>query len=155
PGPQMRDLAQVLEAVALLLQREGRIGEAEHRDLARAQLEGLLLRGRGREVAVDLERAAGRDVPELRVARHRRVDDDLQRVEAGAAIRLDEGDVLALSDGPGPALHPDALGGLRESEDLSELHARRLHPPNLEEPTPIDHSARPGGARPSGSRAQG
>ena len=61
PGPEVLDGAQVLQRVALLLERVVRWALAHHGDLLRLQLEGLLVLGGDDQRALGLDGRAGGD----------------------------------------------------------------------------------------------
>ncbi len=107
----MRDLAEVLEGVPLLLERIARVGHADHLDLARLELDPLPLRGRFPKRAERAHRAPGAQLLEGLEARHVAADDDLERIESGAVVQRDEDDVFRRPHGARPALHPAALPG--------------------------------------------
>ena len=115
---QVADLAQELEAVALLLQRVLRwIRRPEHAHRLRLELDRLLgVRGCD-ELAVDLDAGSGRHQRELAVGDLAGLDHDLQVLEAAVVAQLDEMDALAVA----PSLDPAARGDAPTSGPCQEI----------------------------------
>ena len=87
----MRDRAQILNGVALLLQRVFRRGGALHNDLRRLQLKRLLRFGREDERAGHTQRGPNvlcRDLPVILDIFSR--ENDLNALEAAAVIQIDK-----------------------------------------------------------------
>jgi hypothetical protein len=127
---QVRDVAQVLHAVRLGLDRVGVgvVDPADHLDLARLHLERLALGRRRHDDAGRLDGAAGGQVRDLdSVVRQRGRRDDLNRVEAGAVRDIDEGNArLRIAPRAHPALDGNGLIGRRlTAENL--LNAEFCH----------------------------
>jgi hypothetical protein len=124
-GAQVRDAAQELEGVALLLQRErGRVGGADETHRGGLHLHRLLPAGGLDDDALDLHRRARGDaavgaeqVRAERVGRDHRLD----AAQGGAVVHLDEGEILLRANRADPTAELDrvadagdaAVGALR------------------------------------------
>ncbi len=103
-GAQVGDGAQVFQGMALFLQRIVGVGVAEQAGLPRPEFP-LLAGGRGgNQLAGHRQAGAGAGFRDLFEIRQPRLQDDLERGEAGAVVKGDKGDFLASPDGTGPAL---------------------------------------------------
>ena len=109
-GPQVLDGAQVLHAVALLLEGVVGGGGALHRDGGGLDLQGLLGLG-GEDHRAGDDEGGAHVLPGdlLIVGQDVGVHDDLQVLEAGAVVELDEAEGLHVPDGAGPAADGDRL----------------------------------------------
>ena len=133
PGPQVLDGAQVLHAVAFLLEGVLRGGGALHRDGGGLDLQGLLgLRREGHGAGDHQGRAhvLGGDL--LIVVQGVGVHDDLQVFEAGAVVQLDEAEGFHVPDGAGPAHDGDGLAAQafaagKNGGDGNAFHMRSLN----------------------------
>ena len=132
-GAQVLDGAQVLHAVALLLEGVVRGGRALHRDGGGLHLQGLLGLGGEDDGAGDDEgRAHVLPGDFLIVVQHIGVHDDLEVLEAGAVVKLDEAEGLHVPDGAGPAHDDDglavqALAVGKDGGDGNAIHMRSLN----------------------------
>ena len=109
---QVRNLAEKLQRVAFFLERVGRIGEADDRHRLGDHFPLLALALRGHELAADLDRRAGVRVENFRrVVGELGVGDDLDALEAGAVVELDEGEGLRVAAGADPALEENGVVG--------------------------------------------
>mmetsp|Transcript_14576 Transcript_14576/g.63141 ORF Transcript_14576/g.63141 Transcript_14576/m.63141 type:complete len:630 (+) Transcript_14576:1418-3307(+) len=117
PRPEVRDAAEVLEGVPLLLQGEGgRVGSSDELDGLDGHLHRLLTARRFHHGTLDEHRGAGGDVARVEVLApgdvsvHHRLDAAQRR----AVVHLDEREVLLRADGADPAaeLHGIADAGL-------------------------------------------
>ena len=102
---------QKLRGVAFLLQRIGLVGMAVHRDLRCLHLPLLSPALRLDQLPLYPHRGAG--VQRLDVGGvivEIGVGDDLQALETGAVIQLDEGETLAVAPRPHPTLHQHLVG---------------------------------------------
>ena len=124
--PQVRDLAEELQRVAFFLERVGRISEAEHHHRLRDHLPFLTLALRGHELAADFHRGASVGVKDFgRVVRQLGVGDDLDALEAGTVIELDERKGFGVAAGADPALEEQGVvgsGGVEGVFDESAWH---------------------------------
>ena len=107
-GPQMGDGTQILHAVALLLEGILGGGGALHLDGRGLYLQGLLGSGGEDHRAGDHEGRAHVLLGDLlEVLHHAVLKDNLEVLEAGAVVKLNEAEGLHIPDGPGPAADRD------------------------------------------------
>jgi len=122
PGPQVGHLAQVLEAVALLLERIalGILDPADHLDLRRQHLDGLSLARRLAQLALDPHGAAGHEVEHLAlVVPQRALRDDLDAAQARAVIDVEEREAaLGVATRANPSLHRDGRADVAAREEV-------------------------------------
>ena len=125
---QMRDRAQELEGVLLLLKRVFGGGNALHFYRVRLQLKGLLGVGRQHQRAAHDERRADVLLGDLGVVCELvGLENDLQVFEAAAVVQLDEAEGVAGADGACPAADGDRFAvvvffGEINAFDLCPLH---------------------------------
>ena len=112
---QVRDGAQVLGRMALLLERVVDRAFAQHAQRLGLQLERLRHIGRDDQAALGLDGAAHGDLfgDFAVIIQAGFLHDDLQVSEAGAVVELDERKVLGFAHGTHPALHANAGNILR------------------------------------------
>jgi len=128
----VRDLTQELERVTLLLQRVGGIDLADDRERLRHDLPFLALALRRHQFAADLDRGAGlRSADVGGVVRQAGVGDDLDALQAGAVVQLDEGERFRIASRAHPTLQQDGVGrrgGVEGvfDESSGEGHRRRF-----------------------------
>ena len=103
PGPEVLDRAQILERVALLLQRVVRRARPLDHDAVRMDFKRLRRIRRQAKLAADGNRAAGGQIP-AEVSFIVGVD-DLHRLEHRAVRQLDKAECLPLAHGAHPAAH--------------------------------------------------
>ena len=122
---QVGDLAQELEAVALLLERVVVADLTHDLDRRGPDLEALPLRGRLDQLAARDHRAAGPQVTDLVEVREPVARDDLDAAEAGAVRHVEERDLLRVPGRAQPAAHADRSARGRSREQIAD--ARGLH----------------------------
>ena len=110
PRAEVGDLAEELEGVALLLERVGVIGLAEHGEFFRHDLPFLAAALGFDELAMHLDGGTGVGAGDVGVVGQRGVHDDLQALQAGAVVELDEREGLGVAAGADPALEEDGVG---------------------------------------------
>ena len=88
--PQMRDSAQELQRVTLLLQRVTGFRPADQLDARSAQFPLLARRGRRDQSALDHHGGSGREVSQVLRTRRARIHHDLQAGEARAVVEFKE-----------------------------------------------------------------
>ena len=116
-GPQVGDLTQVLEAVALVTRGVGVgvLDPADDLDLFGLDLNALPFALRFDQIAGDLDRAAGRQLGDIFVVGQIVASDGLDRVKAGPVVDRDERQPavgLGVTLGADPALDGDRLPGV-------------------------------------------
>ena len=99
----MRDGAQELLRVALLLQRIRRVRRADQLDARGPQLPFLALRRGGHQLPLDHRRRTRRELGEVFRAGRAGIHDHLHVREAGAVVQFEEGEPLRVAPGADPA----------------------------------------------------
>ena len=107
--PQVGDLAEELHRVALFLERVGGVGLADHGEAGGDNLPFLAGALGLNELAAHLEGGAGVGLGDVRVVGQGGVGDDLDALEAGAVVELDEGEGLGVAAGADPALEQNGV----------------------------------------------
>ena len=109
PGPQMGDGPQILEAVALLLQRVLRRGGSFHLHGVRLDLKRLLGLGRCHQGSGDDDSRSYVQSGDLFEIPHGVVINHLQRLKKGSVVDHDKAKALGIPDAAHPAAHSDLL----------------------------------------------
>src|SRR5256714_15248405 len=107
--PKVRDLAEKLRRVTLLLERIRFVGCADDFDFVRDHFPGLAFSLRGNQIAADHDRRAGLKPLDLGIIRERAFRDDLETAQGRAVVQFDERKVFRVSPGPDPALDLNAV----------------------------------------------
>jgi hypothetical protein len=110
----VRDFPEELERVALFLQRVGGVGLPEDLEFGGDDLPFLALALRLHELAAHLDGGAGVGPGDLgRVVGEGGIGDDLDALEAGAVVELEERERLRVAARADPALEQDGADGRR------------------------------------------
>ena len=135
-GAQVLDGAQILHAVALLLEGIVRRGRALHRDGSSLHFQGLFGLGREHHGAGDDQGGAHVLSGDLFVVvQDAGVHDHLEVLEAGAVVEFDEAEGLHVPDGLGPphdgdGLSVEASAVGKDGGDGDAIHMRSLYSKN-------------------------
>ena len=126
-GAEVGDFAEKFEGVAFFLEWVSGIRFTEDFEFLGDDFPFLALTLRGDEFAADGDRCAGAGAGHGGVVGQGGVDDDLDALEAGAVVELDEGKGFGVAAGADPALEKDGVEGLRAGEgvfDERAIHGR-------------------------------
>src|SRR5438128_4270147 len=105
----MRDLAQELRGMPLLLQRIGVVRATDDIDVVGGDFPALALALGSDERAAYYYRGAGGEALHGRVIGQRVPGDDLKIAQAGAVVQFNERKILRITPGPHPALDLDGV----------------------------------------------
>ena len=115
---QMRDGAQELLRVALLLQRIRRVRRTDQLDACGPQLPFLALGRGGHQLPLDHRRRTGRELGELFRAGRAGIHDHLYVCETGAIVEFEEREPLGVAPGADPALDGHCFLGFGGCQDV-------------------------------------